>query len=231
MTESLSFSLDPRLKTKLFGTELPSPLILGSGTLAEHVGQIDPFLKSGAGAVIPRTTRKNMERKVHPSPHLYQTGPIRNETMINAEWTGAAIDYWRPYLEDLAKTKRIIMSISGRDISGCIDVCRELDLYGFPLMELNISCAHSNNIHGMITRNEEHIKKVIGGVKEAGVVTPLAIKLGHSDEIVQLSEIAKKSGADANVWSIVISYSFNGCRPYYQRSGNTNNCMWRSKPS
>jgi len=188
-----------RLNVDLLGTTLPSPLILGSGTLVERAEEIEPFLKAGAGAVVPRSTRKEMTRKIHPSPHLYQTGRRGNEMMLNAEWTGAGIKYWEPHLTEVSQSRRVIMSVSGRDVEGCIDVCKTLDPYNFPMIEVNISCAHSNSVHGFITRNGDHIRQVVDGIKSVGVETPIGIKLGHSDYIVELSQIAKDAGADAIV--------------------------------
>lgn len=197
--ELLKTDPNRRLEIELFGTKFPSPLILGSGTLIEKFEEIEPYLQAGAGAVVPRSTRKVMERKVHPSPHLYQTGRRGEEMMLNAEWTGAAIEYWKPFLESMSATKQVIMSVSGRDIEGCVEVCKLLDQFAFPMIEVNISCAHSNSEHGFITRNGEHIKRVIDSIKQSGVTTAVGLKLGHSDFIVELSQIAKESGADAIV--------------------------------
>jgi len=193
------FSNNPRLEVDLLGTKLSSPLILGSGTLIEKAEEIEPFLEAGAGAVVPRSTRKEMVRKVHPSPHLFQTGKRGCEMMLNAEWTGADIEYWKPHLEEITREKRVIMSVSGRDVEGCVDVCKTLDPHPMPMIEVNISCAHSNSVHGFITRNGEHITRVVNGIKETGVETPVGIKLGHSDYIVELAQIAKDAGADAIV--------------------------------
>lgn len=194
-----SREVDPRLKTQVFGTEIPSPLILGSGTLIEKYHEVQPFLDAGAGAVVPRSTRKVMERDRHPSPHLHETGRRGNKMMLNAEWTGADIDYWRPYLESLSDTGQVIMSVSGRDIAGCVSVCKELDAYNFSMIEVNVSCAHSNSAHGFITRNSEHISQLLSSLKDAGITTPIGIKFGHSDYIVELSNVARESGADAIV--------------------------------
>ena len=176
--------IDPmgRLIVDVLGSILPSPLILGSGTLVEQPQRVRPFLLAGAGAVVPRTTRKVMERKTHPIPHLYQVGTRRNPLMLNAEWTGSDLEFWRPYLADLAETKQVIMSIYGRDIDGCVEVCRELDKYkgAWVYLEINISCAHSNDLHGMIARNSEHITRLISSIKDAGVTAPIALKMGHS---------------------------------------------------
>lgn len=190
-----------RLEVELFGKIISSPLILGSGTLVERFEQIAPFVIAGAGAIIPRSTRHILERTNHPIPHLYQAGTKRFPIMLNAEWTGAEIDYWEPYLEVMAHSKKIIPSISGRDIDGCITACKKLEHYAgnWLYLEINLSCAHSNNVHGMITRNESHIKEILTRLKDNGIQTPIAIKLGHSDQIINLANIAKEAGADAIV--------------------------------
>lgn len=185
------------LRTELLGTTYESPLVVASGTLIERYDQIEPYLEAGAGAVIPRSTRKEMVRKVHPSPHLYQDGKGSRADMINGEWTGADINYWRPYLDRMAETGKVIMSVSGRDIDGCVEVCRELDQYGFPLFEINISCGVSNGVHGYITRNQEHVTQVVSEVKAAGVETPISLKIAHSDGIIDIAGTAKEAGADA----------------------------------
>lgn len=188
----------PDTKVDLLGTTYDNPLVVASGTLVEEFGAIEPYLDAGAGAVIPRSTRLTMQRTIHPSPHLYQEGRGIKATMLNGEWTGAAIDYWRPHLEVMSTLRSpIIMSVSGRDIEGCVEVCKELDCYDFPLIEVNISCGVSNGVYGYITRNIEHVKQVCSAIKEAGITTPISLKLGHSDIIVDLAMAAKDEGADA----------------------------------
>lgn len=188
---------DRKLVTNFLGTEYRSPLVIASGTLVETFDQIQPYIDAGAGAVIPRSTRLVMARTAHPSPHLYEEGKGSNTTMLNAEWTGAAIDYWRPHLEDMSVDKKTIMSVSGRDIEGCLKVCKELDQYKFPLIEINVSCGVSNGVHGYITRDIEHVRTLISSIKEAGITTPISLKLGHSDVVVDLAGVAKEAGVDA----------------------------------
>lgn len=205
---------DRKLVTNFLGTEYRSPLVIASGTLIETPDQIQPYIDAGAGAVIPRSTRLVMARTVHPSPHLYEEGKGSNTTMLNAEWTGAAIDYWRPHLDDMSVDKKTIMSVSGRDIEGCLKVCKELDQYQFPLIEINVSCGVSNGVHGYITRDIEHVRTLISSIKEAGVTTPISLKLGHSDVIVDLSGVAKEAGVDAisavNTYGPVFDFRIDG---------------------
>ena len=188
------------LEIELFNQKIQSPFILGSGTLVERYEQIQPYLDAGIGMVIPRTTRKTMHRRTHPVPHLYQAGTRKYPLMINSEWTGADIEYWRPYLAELAGKGSVVMSISGRDIDDCVEVCQQLDQYpGWSFYEINVSCAHSNSVHGMITRDKNHIQTLMTRLKQAGIKTPIALKFGHSDQIVDLCCIAEQAGADAVV--------------------------------
>lgn len=206
-----------RLSTTIAGQYFENPVWLGSGTLGETMPRVRSLLSSDAGAIIPRTTRLRYAegRETNPSPHL----DIQMETqaMRNAEWTGATIEYWRPYLSELQESHHIVMSVSGRNIPECVTVCKELDSYHFPLLEINISCAHSNDIHGFITKNSDHIQRVVSEIKDAGVITPIAIKLGHSDHIVQLAQVAEKAGADAitaiNTYGPVLDFDITDGKP------------------
>ncbi len=184
------------LETNFLDSKLSSPLILGSGTLIERFENIQPFIDSGVGAIVPRTTRLIKTREKHPSPHLYQDGKEGNQIMINCEWTGPDINYWKPYLEHLSKTGKMIMSVSGRDIDSCFEVCETLDNYKFPLIEINIGCPHSNNTYGWINRSSKHISELLTRIKNSSIKTKVGIKLSHSDSIIELSRVAKDYGAD-----------------------------------
>ncbi len=208
--------IDPTnaLRTTMLGVEYDSPLVVASGTLVERYDQIQQFVDAGAGAVIPRSTRFVMSRTVHPSPHLYQVGVRSRTTMMNAEWTGADINYWREYLPDMGRMGKVIMGVSGRDIEGCVEVCKELDEFKLPFIEINVSCGVSNGVHGFITRDPDHIAKVCDDIKKAGVETPIGVKLGHSDKIVELAQKAQENGADliiaSNTYGPVLDFEIDG---------------------
>lgn len=205
------------MKCRVLGKEFSNPIFLGSGSLDETIEKVHKFLATNVGAVVPRTTRFEYApgRNKHPSPHL--DIQQKSKAMRNAEWTGYPIDYWRPFLEEVSRERRIIMSVSGRDTKGCAQVCKELDAYEFPFLEINISCAHSNETNGFITRNGDHIKSVIREIKDTGVKTPIAIKLGHSDYIVKLAQIAEEAGADGivaiNTYGPVLDFDISSGTP------------------
>jgi dihydroorotate dehydrogenase len=149
------------LSSKIFRDTFLNPIWVGSGTITERKERVDKFLKSKTGLIIPRTTRLKYapSRERHPSYHLDIN--LEEKKIRNCEWTGDVVDYWKPYLEELSKSKRVVMSVSGRDIEGCLSVCKIIDQYDFPFIEINVSCAHSNEAHGFITRNSAHIFKLI----------------------------------------------------------------------
>jgi dihydroorotate dehydrogenase subfamily 1 len=185
------------LSTSLTNHVYKNPIFLGSGSIDDSFEKVNWLLNSEVGAVIPRTTRLHITpgRERHPSPHLDIN--LKTQSMRNAEWTGNTIDYWREYLPELATTERVIMSVSGRHIDDCVTVCKELDQHQFPLLEINISCPQSNEASGFIMKSSDHIRRVVTSIKEAGVVTPISLKLGHSDFIVHLAQVAEAAGVDA----------------------------------
>ena len=204
------------LSCKILESTFPNPIWLGSGTITNSKERIDKFLKSDVGAIIPRTTRFKYAsgRKFHPSYHLNINK--KEKWIRNCEWTGNLINYWQPYLKELSATKRVIMSVSGRNIDGCLKVCKIIDDYDFPFIEINISCAHSSEAHGFITRNSKHISLLVKTLKKK-IKTPIALKLGHSDYIVNLAKVAEKAGADAivaiNTFGPVIDFDISGGKP------------------
>jgi dihydroorotate dehydrogenase (NAD+) catalytic subunit len=204
------------LSCKILGNKFQNPIWLGSGSITENRTRIKKYQDSKIGAIIPRTTRKEYApgRKSHPSYHLDINQ--KEKWMRNCEWTGNLISYWQPCLEEFSDTKKIIMSVSGRDVNDCLKVCRVIDGYGFPFIEINISCAHSNDAHGFITRNSEHISSLVKQLKK-NIKTPIVLKLGHSDHIVELAKVAERSGADAivaiNTYGPVIDFDISTGKP------------------
>jgi len=204
------------LSCKILGTTFLNPIWLGSGTITENKKRVDKFLKSKIGAIVPRTTRLKFApgRKSHPSYHLDINK--KENWMRNCEWTGNLIDYWQDYLRELSETNRVIMSVSGRNINDCLETCKIIDKYDFPFIEINISCAHTNEVHGFINRNSEHISLLVKTLKKH-INTPIAIKLGHSDFIVNLAKVAEKAGADAivaiNTFGPVLDFDISNGKP------------------
>lgn len=204
------------LSCEILKNKFSNPIWLGSGSLADSDEKIRKFLLSEAGAIVPRTTRLNYApgRQKHPSYHLDVN--TREKWIRNCEWTGNVIEYWMPYLEKLSKTNRIIMSVSGRNIAECLETCKILDKFNFPFLEINVSCSHSNEAHGFINRNKKHIQNLVSVLKKE-IRTSIALKLGHSDFIVELAKSAEDAGVDAivaiNTFGPVLDFDISNGRP------------------
>lgn len=108
------------------------------------------------------------------------------------------------------------MSVSGRNIKDCLRICNIIDEYKFPLIEINVSCPHSNEVNGFITRDAEFILKLIKTLKRE-IKTPIALKLGHSDHIVHIAKAAERAGVDAivaiNTIGPVIDFAIDKGKP------------------
>ncbi len=214
------------LMIELFGHKFLNPIWLGSGSLVDSQEKVKKYLKTDIGAIVPRTTRLNYapNRSKHPSYHLDLD--LTEKTIRNCEWTGNLITYWLPFLATNSKSGKIIMSVSGRNIDDCLKVCKRIDSYNYPYIEINISCAHSNEVHGFINRNSAHIKKLVKTLK-MNIKTPIALKLGHSDFIIPLAKVAEENGVDAivaiNTYGPVIDFDINHGKPKLKLG--TNNGM------
>ncbi len=214
----------PDLSTTLFGKRFKNPLILGSGTLVERPDQITPYIADGAALVVPRTTRAVMERATHPIPHLWQEGRRADPNFFNSEWTGADIDFWRPTLAEHLQSGNVVMSVSGRDIEGCLRVCQELDAYGrWPYIEVNISCAHSNYAHSVINSDIEHTKRLVGSLYNLRLQSPIALKLGYSAALMEMCRCAHDEGIDGlvllNTFGPVFHFDINSQGEAVRTSG------------
>jgi len=96
---------DIRLKTRFFGIELQSPLILGSGPLSyDGHGMVRAHL-AGAGAVTTKTIRD--QAADNPYPHMAVAG---RDTLINAEkWSDISADAWVDHEIPRAKAAGVVV--------------------------------------------------------------------------------------------------------------------------
>lgn len=186
------------LSVELCGVPLTGPLLLGSGGLGESAESLAPFQRHTA-AVVTRTLRLHVEesRRVFPSPHL-ALGP-RRSWLLNCEWGNLRpFDYWmREGLPQATAKGPVIVSLSGRHIDSCVELCRRLDGV-VPLFEVNLSCSHAGEIYGRIADDLAHVSHLTEELKRA-VATPVMIKLGWSPVLIDAARAAAESGADAIV--------------------------------
>ncbi len=187
----------PDLSVNFCGLHLRHPVVLASGGLGESADSLAPF-QEAAAAVVTRTIRLHVdaERRVFPSSHL-ALGP-RKAWLLNCEWGNLRPwQYWvRQGLPSLLERGPVIVSVSGRDIIGCVTLARELERARVPLLEINVSCSHAGHLYGRISEDCAHVTRLVASLK-AAVETPVMVKLGASPRVAEIAKVAVDAGADA----------------------------------
>jgi len=186
------------LAIDLGGVALSTPLMLASGSLGESAATLAPFQRASVGAVVTRTLRKRgfEERRVSPSPSLYIGAGGRYA--LNSEWGGRLdLGYWlREGLRQAASRGVVIVSVSGRDIDDCVEVCASLPGELVSLVELNVSCSHSGELFGCVGEDPSHVfnlVRAVRAVRSSGII----VKLGLSPGIGDVARAAEEAGATA----------------------------------
>ncbi len=78
------------MKTTLFGCEVASPIIVGSGPLSADAEGMIALHRAGAGAVVTKTIRDNPA--INPEPHMF---PLDSRSMVNADkWSTLTGERW-----------------------------------------------------------------------------------------------------------------------------------------
>ncbi len=121
------------IKTELFGIEMQSPFVLGSGPLSYGAKGIIRAHRAGAGAVVTKTIRD--KPAVNPFPHMAVAG---KDTMINAEeWADIPARQWadREIPEAKAAGAVVIASI-GHTPGEAVNWTALIDKAGADIIEL-----------------------------------------------------------------------------------------------
>jgi dihydroorotate dehydrogenase (NAD+) catalytic subunit len=186
------------LDTDLAGVHLATPLMLASGDIGESAGSLAPFQRPAVGAVVTRTLRKREfeGRRVPPSPSFFIGAG--GQFALNSEWGSRAdLGYWLDGgLAQAAASGPVIVSVSGRDIEDCAEVCAGLPRDTVQLVELNVSCSHSGEIFGRVGEDPAHVSRMVGAVRavwSGGII----VKLGLSPGMGDVAAAAEEAGAAA----------------------------------
>lgn len=194
------------LRTKVGTVELSSPLLLASGHITEtsdfyvKTNQLWPVELSCAG-MVTRSLKEvvPLERAQTPAPRyaVFDDG----KSMLNCEWGNSVPwQYWRDYgVENVKKIDgRIIISLSGRDITGCARLIEVFDRVKVDAFEINISCSHSGALHGNLNVDAQHLLELMRKIRPLTKI-PIWIKLSFSSSLVYMARMAESLGADAIV--------------------------------
>ncbi len=180
--------------------ELSTPLLLASGHITESPDFFVRSVSEGCSGMVTRSLRETVpeERRNIPSPRYHVFG---NGSMLNCEWSNQTS--WQTWLNEYTiaakKHGALIVSLSARDIEGCVRLARQFARTGHvDAFEVNVSCAHSGALHGNLNINYEHLRRTVGTLRSA-IDLPVWVKLSYSPLITEMALEAEREGADCVV--------------------------------
>lgn len=189
------------LNTKVGSIEFRTPLILASGYITETP---EFFLRAqlyGCAGMVTRSLKEHIpiERLQTPSPRysVFDNG----ESMLNCEWGNEKT--WNNWRDDYVYQVKninypIIISLSGRDLDGCVNLIKSFDEIGVDAYEINISCSHSGSLHGNLNINLSYLEQLMKRIRPV-TNTPIWIKLSYSILLLDMAKRAEECGANAVV--------------------------------
>ncbi len=176
-----------------------TPLLVASGYITETPGFFLRASRFGCSGIITRSLKES----VPPDGSGFRAprySVFDGRSMLNCEWGNEhPWTSWRDVWADQVKAtgKRLIISLSGRDIEGCSHLISAFDnkADGF---EVNISCSHSGALHGNLNLDFAHLRKLFSSIRPLTKL-PIWLKLSYSPFVVEMAAEGERVGADAIV--------------------------------
>ncbi|MFA9463412.1 MAG: 4Fe-4S dicluster domain-containing protein [Velocimicrobium sp.] len=169
------------MKTKIFGRELQSPIIIGSGPLSYSADGMIRLYEAGAGAVVTKTINRYAAK--NPNRHMVACD---TNTLINCEqWSDYAMDEWidREIPKAVKAGVSCIASVGHtmEDSRLCVEA---LEREGCMAIEL-------------VSYSDDTILPMLVDTKKR-VNIPVIVKLSpNSPNLLQLARACEEAGADA----------------------------------
>lgn len=188
-----------KLQTNVGGVVFNTPLLVASGYITETPDHFMRAERFGCAGIVTRSLKERLppERAQVPAPRYSVYGQT---SMLNCEW-GNEHPYsnWKNgWAQKVRSTgKPLIISLSGRDIQGCIKLMQEFEGLA-DAFEINVSCSHSGALHGNLNFDLKHLQELLGKIRKV-TKTPIWLKLSYSPFVVEMAAEAEKYGADAIV--------------------------------
>ncbi len=193
------FLITPDISTNVGSVYFTTTLILASGCITETPKFFLEAKKFGCAAMVTRSLREiiSPEREHVPAPRHIVPSP---DMMISCEWGNEKDwtnlrDKWIYEIKNVDSP--VIISLSGRDIKGCLNLIKVFDKLQVDAYEINISCPHSSILYGNLS-SREHITSLLKEVRRA-TKTPIWVKLSYSSSVTEIAKIAEGLGANALV--------------------------------
>lgn len=185
------------VSVNICGVKLENPTMLASGVLGGTAGSLRRVAKNGAGALITKSIGIE-PRDGYKGPTVIE--PMEN-VLLNA--MGLPNPGYKEFINELNDARDIgipiIPSIFGSNKIEFSEVAKAMEQAGSKMLEVNISCPHSNGRCRklLIGQEKKETKKVISHIKKT-VKIPIIVKLSPNvTDIAEFAEAAIEKGANA----------------------------------
>lgn len=205
------------LAVKIGDIPLKNPLICGSGEHFIELSGMERALKSGAAAVVIKSTNESDAAKEQLEKTDYalidsdfnklpwdQTPP-RDASLFNRSGLHPlGFDEWLKLAknaDDMAKDYNAyaVASLIPANIDNLINMAKEVEKAGIRIMEVNVGAPHGKEAAKgaiLLEQEAEHVREITAKLRNA-VSIPLWIKLaGQSPEVPAMANAAMDAGAD-----------------------------------
>lgn len=185
------------VSVNICGINLKNPTMLASGVLGGTAGSLRRVAKNGAGALITKS--------IGVEPRNGYNGPTVIEPMENVLLNAMGLPNpgYKEFINELNDIKDIdipiIPSIFGSNEREFSEVAKAMEQAGSKMLEVNISCPHSNGRCRkiLIGQDKEETGIVINSIKRAAKI-PIIVKLSPNvTDITEFTKVAIENHADA----------------------------------
>lgn len=169
------------MRTELFGRQLPSPVIIGSGPMSYSAEGMIRLAQNGAGAVVTKTITG--QAAVNPDSHMVKYAP---GTLLNCEkWSDYPMERWleKEIPEAVSAGVNCIASV-GHTVQDSLKCVEQLEAEGCMAIEL-------------VSYRKETLLPMLEDTKKR-VKIPVIVKLSPNvPDFLDLAKQCEEAGADA----------------------------------
>ena len=183
------------VSVELAGIKLRNPTILASGILGVSSSQLIRVFEAGAGGVVTKSfTKEYREGYKTPIIVAVKCGYLNAVGLANPG---------KQCIKDIVgplkkKGIPVFVSIAGSSVEEFCELGIEAEESNADAVELNLSCPHAEKRGIEIGRDPDLVARIVEELKET-IKLPVFVKLGLSDNLVNVMKQAEESGADGLV--------------------------------
>jgi dihydroorotate dehydrogenase (NAD+) catalytic subunit len=185
---------DARLRTRLAGIDMATPIVAAAGTCGYVDELADAFDLGRLGAVTTKSITAEERAGNDPWRIIDVPGGMMNAIGLANVGLGRFLKEKLPHAR--AVPCRVFGSVAGHSVDDYVRVASAFDLQTeFPLIELNVSCP--NTATGLQFGDDPAaLKALLAEVRPAVRRAKLFVKVSPNADVVRLSAAAVEAGAD-----------------------------------